>query len=110
MRRDIKYKPHNIVGVVYEQYTPGLCRLLPPNHLIPTESLSYSPGGMLSLHPLCAAKHKRYPFLIHAGSVCIIYVSFSFLLSCIKSIALVSAAFGSVRNGHEMKVMSSVTG
>jgi len=62
-----------------------VCRLLPPNHLIPTEKLFLFlfPSEMLcvsvSLHPLGGAEHKVTSFLIHAGSVYTTCVLFLFL-------------------------------
>ena len=66
MRRDIDYNPHKYLILVV------MCRLLPPNHLIPTVKLHLfsSPTGML-----CVCIHwvmqstKQHLFLIHAGCV-----------------------------------------
>jgi len=44
MRRDIEHKPQKYLSI-----NVVVCRLLPFNHLIPKDKLSYShsPGGML---------------------------------------------------------------
>jgi len=49
-----------------------VCRLLPPNHLIPTEKilLFYC---CVSLHPLGGAEHKTASFLIHPCSVSFLF-------------------------------------
>jgi len=77
MRRDIKHNPHK-----YLSNTLGVCRLLPPNHLIPTKKLllflfSRCDVVCLCIHWVAVQNIKQHPFLVHVDGVYTTCVPFS---------------------------------
>ena len=79
MRRYIKHNPQK-----YLSNTPGVCRLLPPNHLIRTENLflflfSRWDVVCLCIHWVAVQNIKQHPFLVHVDGVYTIFSLFSFL-------------------------------
>jgi len=63
---------------IWATRTPGVCRPLPPNHLIPTKNFSYifSRWDVVSLSIHWVVQNtKQHPFLIHAGSVYVVMLN-----------------------------------